>query len=208
MIECQPNDAASNTGFDFDSLPDLVVVDLESAAESKMRKIREFRGSRGNRRIPILGVMKFAKNGLNIPMLRAHGIVGLIDYNSDPDAVARRIDSLFRSLAETRLYERVPCFLPIEVSSESYAGNEYALDISTSGVRVTIDDRAELNTDLEMRFRLPMVSGQWIDVTGRVVHRIDKRNSAGRYEVGVFFYSLAKDSQMIVGREIERLLAD
>lgn len=173
-----------------------------------MKEIRELRSSSRNRQIPILGVTSFAKNGLDIPTLRAHGVVGVIDRTSEPEAVIRRIDSMVGPLACSRLTERVPCFLPVEIMGDSCPKREYALNLSASGIRLTIENPVELNTNLALRFRLPMVSENLINASGRVVHRLPKQNSAGCYEVGVFFYPMPPFSRDVITKEVERLLDD
>lgn len=208
LIECNHQASLGNIISDLERLPDLLILSLGCANLSMLEEIREVRAPVRNRHIPILGVVTFGKNGLDIPMLRAHGVVGLIDRDAEPEAVIHRVDSMVGSPECRRIYERVSCFLPVKIVEDRCLKNEFALDLSASGIRLTINKPIEPNTDLKLRFRLLMIDDHWINVNGRVVHRLPKRNSAGCYEVGVFFYPVSPFSQNLISKEVERLLAD
>jgi len=208
LITCDRQGSLGKIISNLDHRPDLLIASLGSTDPSMLEEIRELRAPARNRQIPILGVTIFANSGMDIPMLRAHGIVGLIDENSEPQAVLRRIDFMVGSLERCRRQERTPCFFPVEILTDGYFENEYALNLSAGGIRMTVDKPVDPNTDLKLRFRLPMISDNLIAVTGRVVHRLPKQNSAGRYEIGAFFYPMSPLSHDLIANEVERLLAD
>ena len=86
--------------------------------------------------------------------------------------------------------------------------NEYALDLSTRGIRLTSSRPIELNSNLKLRFCFPMVSDNLIEIDGRVIHILPRKNSAGHYEVGVFFYPMSLPCQTLIANEVKRLLSD
>jgi hypothetical protein len=120
----------------------------------------------------------------------------------------QRIDQILGPIENRRFCDRVRCFLPVQVEEEGHSREEYALDLSASGTRLTTIDSLDPNTDLQFRFRLPMVSRDLVEASGRVVHQRSKRNSAGRYEVGIFFYPLEPGAQSVIECELARLLSD
>ena len=69
-----------------------------------------------------------------------------------------------------------------------------------------LTETATANSELELRFRLPMVADDTVVATARVVHQSKHRNSWARFEVGVFFYPMPDRHTEIVESEIERLL--
>lgn len=208
LIECDFQEPLREAISNLDYRPDLLILSMGCANLTMLEEIREVRGLARNRQIPILGVTTFAKEGLDIPLLRAHGVVGLIDKKSDHEAVIRRINSIVEPLRESRFCERVSCFLPVEIAGDTYSMNEYALDLSTRGIRLTTSKPIELNADLKLRFRFPMVSDNLIEIDGRVVHKLPRKNSAGCYEVGVFFYPMSLSSKKLIANEMKRLLTD
>ena len=207
LIECDCQEPLREVISNLDYRPDLLILSTGCANLATLEEIREVRGLARNRQIPILGVTTFAKDGLDIPLLRAHGVVGLVDKESDHEVVIRRINSIVEPLSESRFCERVPCFLPVEIAGDTYSMNEIALDLSTGGIRLTTRKPIELNTYLKLRFRLPMVSDNLIEIDGRVVHRLPRKNSAGRYEIGVFFYPMSWSSKKLIANEMMRLLS-
>ena len=65
----------------------------------------------------------------------------------------------------------------------------------------------KLNSDLDLSFRLPMISAESVSACGRVVYQMPIRNSGGRYEVGVRFHSIDSRSQKAINCEISRILS-
>ncbi len=146
------------------------------------------------------------KNNLSPGALRSLGIVGLTSGAADHEAVTRCVDQAVGSSWSDRGCERADCFIPVEVKRGRFRFQEYVLNLSASGIRLTSVDRPKLDTDLQVSFRLPMSSGDPIRARGRVVHQMSKRNSAGRYEVGVFFDPIDPQYRKMISREVDRLL--
>ena len=188
--------------------PDLLIVSIDCSKPSMLGEIREVRALSRGRQIPILGVTTFSEHVLDIAVFRAHGVVGLIDREAELRMITRRIDTILEAPERNQLWLRAPCFLPVEIAEAASPNREYALDLSASGIRLTTTESLELNTNLQFCFRLPMVSNHQIEVDGRIVRKLPKRNSAARYEVGVFFYPMAARSRNAIAREVERLLSD
>ncbi len=125
---------------------------------------------------------------------------------ADHEAVTRCVDQTVGSSWSDRGCERADCFIPVEVKRGQFRFQEYVLNLSAGGIRLTSVDRPKLDTDLQVSFRLPMSSGDPIRARGRVVHQMSKRNSAGRYEVGVFFDPIDPQYRRMISREVDRLL--
>lgn len=187
---------------------DLVILSFDYSDASALDRLREIRRSCRARQVPILGVTSFGPLALDIQVLRSHGVVGLIDRNALPETVVDRVYQILGPTGSRRVSERVVCFFPVDVERGGILSQEYALSLSASGMRLSSVEPLEPNTDLQLRFRLPMIDAQLIDAEGRVVHRLSKLNSAGRHEVGVFFYPLDPSHRMIIKREVDRLLSD
>jgi PilZ domain len=185
---------------------DLLVFPVDCRDEGALLEIRGVRKSLRGRQLPILGVASFCDDALDIPTLRSHGIIGLVDRNAPHEFIVERIEQLVDRVGKSRYCERVPCFFPVRLSNERRAREEFALDLSASGMRTTSAERIDPNTDVEISFQLPMVGEQTIDAKGRVVHRMPKRNSAGRFEIGMFFYEMQPPHRDLIEREVNRLL--
>lgn len=188
--------------------PDLLIASMDCTKPTMLEEIRKVRALMRGRRVPILGVTTFTEHVMDIAVLRANGVVGLIDRQAEHWMITRRIDMILEGPEQNQLWERVPCFLPVEIAETASPNREYALDLSASGIRLTTSESLELNTNLQFCFRLPMVSNDRIKVDGRIVRKLPKRNSAARFEVGVFFYPMAPHSRNMIAREVERLLKD
>ena len=187
-------------------LPDLLILPIDSADSPMLDELREIRGSEQAGRIPTLCVARMGKINLNPRALRSLGIVSLISGTADHETVTRCVDEAVGSTWSNRNCERADCFIPAEVKRVRYRCNEYVLNLSASGIRLTSVDRPKLDTDLQVSFRLPMASGGSIRARGRVVHQMSKRNSDGRYEVGVFFHPIDPQCRKMINREVNRLL--
>ena len=208
LIKCDVRESLDQFITDLEFPPDLLIVSIDYSKPSMLEEIREARASLRGRQIPILGVTTFTEHVLDIAVLRAHGVVGLIDRKTDHRMITRRVDMILERPERNRLCERAPCFLPVEIAEATSPNREYALDLSASGIRLTTKDSLDLNTNLQFWFRLPMVTNDRIKVDGRIVRKLPKRNSAALYEVGVFFYPMALRSRNTIAREVERLLRD
>ena len=189
-------------------LPDLLILPIDSADSPMLDELREIRGSEKIGRIPTLCVATMDKINLNPQALRSLGIVSLIAEMADHETVIRCVDQAVGSTGSNRACERADCFFPVEVKRGQYRWNEFVLNISASGIRMTSVERPKLNKDLQVSFRLPMASGDFIRARGRVVHQMSKRNSDGRYEVGVFLHPIDSECRKMINREVNRLLTE
>lgn len=187
--------------------PQLLVIPIEAEDAECLVLIRSIRSSPRARAIPILGITSFEGMSLDLQTLRSHGVVGLVDSGSSADQVLERIRRLVRHPGARRACERVGCFFPVMLEHEGRQAQEYALDLSTSGLRLTSQWALEENTDLELHFSLPMIAEDEIHTTCRLARKSVRLNSCGRYEVGVFFYPLVPRFREILGQEVARLLS-
>ncbi len=187
--------------------PQVLVMRIEAEDPACLDLIRSLRSSPRARAVPILGVTTFDKMSLDLQELRSHGVVGLVDARSPADHALQRIAQIVRPRGLRRGSERVRCFFPVDVERDGGRVREYALDLSVTGLRLTSEQALEENTDLQLRFSLPMVSDETIETAARLVRRDARRNSSGRYEVGVFFYPLEQRYVDVLRQEVERLLS-
>lgn len=181
---------------------DLVIVALEADAPAPLERIRMVRKAVGSRYPPMLAVADVHALCIDIPVLRTWGIVGLVPLQASPEILRDRIDRLLLA-DERRSCERSPCFFPVEVES---LGREFALNLSASGMKLTAKTDVELNSELLLRFRLPVIAPDLIESGARVVRQSRTLNSAGRRELGVFFYPLSEGARQLIAREVGRLL--
>ena len=187
--------------------PDFLILPIDFSNPMMLAELREIRRSERIFQIPILGVVTGKGNiDLNIRDLRLHGVVGLISETAGRKAVARFVDRAVGSTQSERFSERVDCIIPVSVMSGRTRMSEYALNLSTSGIRITSAKSPKLNSDLDFSFRLPMISGESVSACGRVVYQMPIRNSGGRYEVGVRFHSIDSRSQKAIKCEVSRIL--
>ena len=176
--------------------PQVLVMRIEAEDPACLDLIRSLRSSPRARAVPILGVTTFDKMSLDLQELRSHGVVGLVDARSPADHALQRIAQIVR-----------PRGLRRDVERDGGRVREYALDLSVTGLRLTSEQALEENTDLQLRFSLPMVSDETIETAARLVRRDARRSSSGRYEVGVFFYPLEPRYVDVLRQEVERLLS-
>lgn len=189
-------------------VPDLIIVSLVAEETRSMETLRELRASRRARLVPILAVTPFQKIGFDLQTLRAHGVVGLVDTRARAGDVLHRVEHTVRPAGRRRVFERVNCFFPVEVAREGLVRGEFALDLSAGGMRLTSAERLGENTDMLLRFALPMVAEDVIEARARLVHVSRKKNSCARHEIGVFFYPMRSRFQEIISLEVARLLSD
>ena len=188
--------------------PELLILPIDFSSPMMFAELRELRHSERVRQIPILGIVtEKCHIDLNIRDLRLHGVVGLISEAAGREAVARFVDWVVGSTQSKRFSERVDCIIPVSVTSGRTRTSEYALNLSTSGIRITSAKRPKLNSDLDLSFRLPMISGESVSARGHVVYQRPIRNSAGRYEVGVHFRAIDFRSQNTINCEVSRILS-
>ncbi len=195
-------------GGEGEGFPHVVVMRIEAGDPACLDMIRTLRASPRARAVPILGVSTFDKMSLDLQERRSHGVVGLVDTRSPAEHALRRIAQIVRPCGLRRGSERVRCFFPVEVGMDGEWAQEYALDLSVTGLRLTSEQSLEENTDLELRFSLPMISEEVIETSARLVRRDARRNSSGRHEVGVFFYPLEQRHVDVLRQEVERLLGN
>ena len=208
LIKCDVRESLDQFITDLEFPPDLLMISIDSSNPSMLEEIRKVRASLRGRQIPILGMTTFTEHSLDIAVLRAHGVVGLIDTKAEHAMIKRRVDMILDGPGRNQLWERAPCFLPVEISEGGRPKKEYALNLSASGFRLTTSKSLELNTNLQFWFRLPMVTNDQIKVDGRIVRKLPKRNSAALHEVGVFFYPMAIHFRNTIAREVKRLLSN
>lgn len=187
--------------------PDLVLISLDCSRREALAPLRSARSSARGRLVPILGVTAFDHIGFDLQMLRSHGVVGLVDERAAPSVVLERVERILRPKGAGRHAERARCLFPIWVRTGSGTTEEFALDLSATGARLTMTEATSAKTELELRFRLPMIADDTIVATARVVHQSHDRNSWARFEAGVFFDPMANRHTEIVESEIERLLS-
>lgn len=186
--------------------PDLLILPLRGFDDEELKALREARRTQRGREIPILGVVAIGELALDLRILRAHGVVGLLDERQGPGAALDRVLRLVGPLCN-RGSERAQCLFPVGVRvGEGPRHGEFALNVSATGIRITSREPLEVNTDVRLRFRLPVISDRRIEARARVVHRSEHRNSWGRYEAGLFFYPLDAEDRAVVEREVDRLL--
>lgn len=183
---------------------DLVVCSLTRGGA--LDRLRSLRAKTGLQRAPILGLTTLDRRGLPIEQLKALGVVGLIDKRAIPELVSHRINEITHDGTGRRRFRRAPTFLCVDVSHDGQVSTEYALNLSVGGMLLTASLPIDANAELGLRFQLPMVSPDWIDVRGRVIHRRRGRNSAGLYEVGLFFLDASAAARGAIEAEVWRLL--
>ncbi|MGI9432351.1 MAG: PilZ domain-containing protein [Myxococcota bacterium] len=187
--------------------PDLLIVPISNDEEALHALLCSLRASVRGRQIPILGVADFAELEVDLAMLRAHGVVGLVDCRTTRETFVERLERLMdRSARSGRVADRVDCFLPVRLECNGTSSEEYALNVSISGMRLTSSSLLELNSDLSLVFRMPLVESREIRVAARLVRRLPQRNSAGLHEIGVFYYPLADADVDLIEREVTRLM--
>lgn len=186
--------------------PDLLILPLGKADADGVKLLREVRQTERGRRLPVLGVVSIGEVGLDLRVLRAHGVVGVIDDRQTAGVALDRILRLLGPLCQ-RGSERASCLFPVGVRlDKGPRRREFAVNLSTTGMRMTTRVPLEPNTDIGLRFRLPVTSNRTIEAQARVVHRLSRLNSWGRYEVGLFFYPLDDACLEALAREVDRLL--
>ena len=186
--------------------PDFLVLLGDFSDPIMLANLREIHRSPRICQIPIIGVVA-GECGIDLDIrdLRSHGFVGLISEKADRELVTQFANLAIGSLRSKQPIERARCVIPVEVTNGRHRTSEYALNLSASGMRLTSVNRQQLNSDLHVSFRLPMISGESVRAYGRVVYQVPSRNSGGRYEVGVRFHMIDLQSQKIISREISRL---
>jgi len=206
VLEALDADAAAAQLRDLEEPLELAIVALKTADPSNLGNVRALRTAPGGRHVPILGVAGESAVDLDIRLLRSWGITGVVAATLHPELVVQRINRLVHP-DPARTAERASCFVPLQVERLGNVTQEYALDLSVGGMRVTCDDRIELNDDLNVRFQLPLVARDQIGVRARVVHQAHKRNSAGKREAGIFFYPMPARFRRLIEIEVTRLLS-
>jgi hypothetical protein len=187
--------------------PDLMIVSLDADPLERLREIQMRCAERGLR-LPVLGVARIGLFGTDFGSLRAAGLVGVIDSRTGPETVVARVRrQLGIGACGVQANERVQCMFPLVVSGgAARRRREFALNLSTSGMRLTTALPIELNSSIDLRFKLPMVDQRVIEATARTVHQTTHRNSWGRWEVGVFLTSIDPIAAEIIQRELGRLV--
>ena len=186
--------------------PDLLVLTLGAEQEHAIALLTELRRNRIIGSSPVLGVSRFDQMALDIPKLRALGVVGLVDERASCETALRRIEQTFGAGHPGRQAERARCFLPLTLIHGDQASEEFALDVSSTGMRLTVSEPLESNTDVTLRFRLIHFSEDELEIRARTIHRTSIQNSAGRWEMGSFFYPMAPEHLVLIEAEITRLL--
>jgi DNA-binding response OmpR family regulator len=206
VLDAADADAAATQLRDLTEPPELAIVGLKSADPANLGNVRALRTAPGGRHVPILGVAGENAVDLDIRLLRSWGITGVVAATLHPELVVQRISRLVHP-DPARTAERASCFVPVQVERLGNVTQEYALDLSVGGMRITCDDRIELNDDLNVRFQLPLVARDLITARARVVHQAPKRNSAGKREAGIFFYPMPARFRRLIEVEVTRLLS-
>lgn len=192
---------------DLPTAPDLLIVPISNDQEALRTLLCSLRTSVRGRQIPILGVADFAELEVDLAVLRAHGVVGLVDCRTTRETFVERLERLVESSRRSgRVADRVDCFLPVRLECDGMNSEEYALNVSISGMRLTSSALLELNSDLSLVFRMPLIESREIRVAARLVRNLPQRNSAGRYEIGVFYYPFADADVDLIECEVTRLL--
>lgn len=187
---------------------DLLVLFIDFSDPTVITEIREIRRSQRIRQVPIIGVVAAGGNiDLDIRDIRSHGIVSLISEDADREVVGQSIRQAVGSARSKRLAERIDCLVPVEVASDRRQTMEHVTNLSVSGMRMTSENRHQIDLDVHLSFRLPLISEEPIRATGRVVYRTSRRNSGGCYEVGVRFHYLDPRSRRTISSEISRLVS-
>lgn len=193
---------------DLPTAPDLLIVSISNDEETLRASLCALRSSVRERRIPILGVADFAEFDVDLAVLRAHGVVGLVDCRTKRESFVERLERLVGGSPRSGSVEdRVDCFLPVLLECDGRKSEEYALNVSISGMRLTSSEQLELNSDLQLVFRMPLVASREVRVAARLVRMLPQRNSAGRYEIGVFYYPLGDADVDLIEQEVARLLS-
>lgn len=184
--------------------PDLIVCSMTST--DALTTLREVRAIPAFQRAPILGLTTLDRSGLPIEQLKALGVVGLIDKRAIPELVSHRINEITRDDGGRRRFRRAPTFLCVDVTHAGRVSTEYALNLSAGGMLLTAGIPLDANDELALRFQLPLVSPEWLDLRARVIYRRRGRNSAGLYEVGLFFLDPSDVARRLLEAEVDRLL--
>ncbi|MEM7409174.1 MAG: PilZ domain-containing protein [Myxococcota bacterium] len=187
--------------------PDLLILSLADLQEESLASLHASQTATRGRTIPILGIATPNELGSDLRALRAHGVVGVLDSRTTPN---NALDRVVRHIGpDRRGSERVPCIFPVIVSLDEGRGRrEFALDLSNTGLRLTSATQLELNSDIQLRFRLPLVRSRPIETSARVVRVGEKRNTWGRFEIGVFLTDLEPSEHAAIESEVERLLGN
>jgi len=203
VLQMPPGEPVSHAAARLEPRPDLLVMRLGPPVPERLERLRELHEET---RIPVLGVHSVPLRGVDHQQLRRCGVVALLDASAPRDRVVHRVNRLVRPARSRRRHERASCFLPVEVLRGGAISPQYAVDLSVNGMRLTTDVPLDPGTEVKLRFRLPMISAESIEVRGRVMHRAHERNSAGLHELGVAFGPMDPRSRRLVEREVERLL--
>jgi hypothetical protein len=148
--------------------PDLIVAAVDCSAPDSIERLRRIRVTPRVRHAPILAVARSRHLGLDIGLLRSYGVVGLMDALATPEALATRILEIVRPAEFRRRAERVRCLFPVKVTRDGAPpSEEFALDVSATGMRLTSQVQLDPNTDLRLHFCLPLTEARQLEVRAR-----------------------------------------
>jgi hypothetical protein len=187
--------------------PDLFIVSIPNDERALRTTLCALRSTVRGRKIPILGIADFAELDIDLAVLRAYGVVGLVDCRTKPESLIERLERLVRGKPQSgRVADRVDCFLPVLLECNGRESEEHALNLSISGMRLTSTESLDLNSDLQLSFQLPLIAKREVRAAARVVRKLPLLNTAGRHEIGLFYYPLADVDSDLIELEVTRLL--
>jgi DNA-binding NarL/FixJ family response regulator len=185
---------------------DLMLLPL-TGEPADLRVLDEIRALPRHREVPILGIAHVDRSGVEPALLRARGVVGLVDKNAIPEWVVHRVNSVVRrEFAQARRFERAPVFLAVDVESGGRVTPEYATSLSRGGMSLLTSRALPLGGSVALRFRLPG-SGGVVEARGKVLWlRRPRRRDAG-HRIGILFEPLDDAVGKLVSGEVARVLA-
>jgi len=205
VVVCKPGESIVEAGNRCPRKPDVIIVPVQPSDSSELDRIREIRESSRLRDTPILAVVDSPGSPRNRRSLQALGVVGLLDRRTAPAHVMFRINRIVHGSSGRRLAPRAPAFFPLTLETAGRAATEYALSLSPGGMGVTSELPLDLNSVVQLRFRLED-KGEPLRISGRVVYCRSGPDCAPLNEIGIVFVALDPESRSRIEGEVARLL--
>jgi CheY-like chemotaxis protein/Tfp pilus assembly protein PilZ len=205
VVVCKQGVSVVATGNLCTRKPDLIIVPVQPSDSSELDRIRQIRESSRLRDTPILAVVESHGSPQNRRSLQALGVVGFVDRRTAPAHVMFRVNRIVHGTRGRRLHARAPAFFPLTLEVAGRAATEYALSLSIGGMAVTSERPLDLNSHVQLRFRLED-GGNPLNVPGRVVYCRSGPDCAPLNEIGIVFVAPDPGSRSRIEREVSRLL--
>lgn len=159
---------------------------------------RMIRRSKSNSKVPIVVVTGADDTRAMAQGFRA-GATFTLAEPVGPTEAARLLNASFTAMVEERRkYQRVPAQLPVVCAWEEERVRGKSVNISATGLLLSIDPRPGLRAQVQLEFTLP-VNGQANSLPGVVV-----RATEGSH-VGIRFAHMSRDQQEELKSSVERI---